>query len=193
MLASTSPHAALAQTSRWSHWLQHCKWSQRSHGVWGLRYILSYTLEVRMSATSNACPSQKSSKETHRAEQESQENWTNRKLRDSMIVLHVSLEASFILPLPLQAVLKINSCISNIWQTIGHAVDIQQTATTAFILLCFLFRTYPPLYTAYLMGLYKLGFWFHFNYTFGHNWREKKTQSVSVLPNTLKTKKKKAA
>lgn len=71
-----------------------------------LRYFLSYT--------SNAWPSQKNSKETQRAEQESQESWTNRKLRDSKIVLHVNLEASFILPLPLQAVLNINSYISNI-------------------------------------------------------------------------------
>lgn len=71
-----------------------------------LRYFLSYT--------SNAWPSQKTSKETQRAEQESQESWTNRKLRDSKIVLHVNLEASFILPLPLQAVLNINSYISNI-------------------------------------------------------------------------------
>lgn len=41
------------------------------------------------------------------------------------------------------------------------------------------------------MGLYKLGFLFYFNYTFGHNWREKNSQSVFVLPKTLKTKKKK--
>lgn len=41
------------------------------------------------------------------------------------------------------------------------------------------------------MGLYKLEFLVYFNYTFGHNSREKNSQSVSVLPKNLKTKKKK--
>lgn len=54
-------------------------------------------------------------REPQRAEQESQEKkWANRKLRGSVLVLHVSLVASFTQSLPLQAVLNTNSYISNI-------------------------------------------------------------------------------